>query len=297
MAIVLSLENSIEDAKKFAKRMKFSFSQTKVSAFPDGDLYLKINVDVKGKEVYIYEGMQPNPNKILLDIIFLAKQLKDLKAKKIVLLCPYLAFMRQDKMFNKYEVVNAQVMGDLVNKYLDGIITIDPHLHRILKMKDLFKINPAKNLTSNHLIADHIKKNFKNFIIMGPDWESYQWAEEISKETNSKNTIMEKTRFSGRKIKNEIKKEIDMKGKNVIIVDDIISTGKTMIGALKESKKRGAKSVNAIGVHGLFIEKGYEKMKKAGFSKIITCNTVKHKTNKIDIISLFCDELKRKNKK
>ena len=103
---------------------------------------------------------------------------------------------------------------------------------------------------------------------------------------------MDKTRFSGRKIENKIKKEIDLKGKNIIIVDDIISTGKTMIGALKEAKKRGARSVNAIGVHGLFIEKGYEKMKKAGFNKIVSTNTIIHKTNKIDIIDLFLEKIK-----
>ena len=230
------------------------------------------------------------PNKTLLDLFFLGKTLKDLKAKKVIFLVPYLGFMRQDKRFNSGEAINAKIMSQMINECCDKIITIDPHLHRILKMSDVF--TNGINLTANHLIAKYIKNNFKNFVIIGPDWESFQWAEEIAKETNSKNTVMDKTRFSGRKIENKIKKEIDLKGKNIIIVDDIISTGKTMIGALKEAKKRGARSVNAIGVHGLFIEKGYEKMKKAGFNKIVSTNTIIHKTNKIDIIDLFLEKIK-----
>ena len=288
--IVIGLENSKELAKNLAKKIKAKYLDVNVSSFPDGDLYLRVLGDVSKKVVYVCESFQPNPNKTLLDLFFLGKTLKDLKAKKVIFLVPYLGFMRQDKRFNSGEAINAKIMSQIINECCDKIITIDPHLHRILKMSDVF--TNGINLTANHLIAKYIKNNFKNFVIIGPDWESFQWAEEIAKETNSKNTVMDKTRFSGRKIENKIKKEIDLKGKNIIIVDDIISTGKTMIGALKEAKKRGARSVNAIGVHGLFIEKGYEKMKKAGFNKIVSTNTIIHKTNKIDIIDLFLEKIK-----
>lgn len=293
MVIVTSLKNSEKLAKNIAKNIKATYSKTEISTFPDGDMYLKFSSKLKGQKLIIVESFQPNSNDALLNIIFAAKNAKSLGAKKIVLVCPYLAFMRQDKRFNDGEAINAQIMSDLLNNSgLDRIITIDPHLHRIKKMKDIFKIQ-AENLTANDIIADFIGKKFKNEIVIGPDWESYQWADKISARLGVEDTVLEKTRSTSRKVSVEVKKEITIKGKNVIIVDDIISTGNTMIKALKEAKKRGAKTVTAIGVHGLFVEKAYEKMKKAGFDNIYTVNTIEHKSNKIDITKLISDKLKK----
>jgi len=293
MVIVTTLKNSEKLAKAIAKNIKGTYSKTEVSTFPDGDMYLKFSSKLKGQKLVIVESFQPNSNDALLNIIFAAKNAKSLGAKKVVLVCPYLAFMRQDKRFNDGEAINAQIMSNLLNNSgLDRIITIDPHLHRIKKMKDIFTIQ-AENLTANDIIADFIGKKFKNEIVIGPDWESYQWADKISARLGVEDTVLEKTRSSSRKVSVEVKKEITIKGKNVIIVDDIISTGNTMIKALKEAKKRGAKSVTAIGVHGLFVEKAYEKMKKAGFDNIYTVNTIEHKSNKIDITKLISDKLKK----
>lgn len=293
MVIITSLKNSEKLAKNIAKNIKAVYSKTEVSTFPDGDMYLKFSSKLKGQKLIIVESFQPNSNDALLNIIFAAKNAKSLGAKKVVLVCPYLAFMRQDKRFNDGEAINAQIMSNLLNNSgLDRIITIDPHLHRIKKMKDIFTIQ-AENLTANDIIADFIGKKFKNEIVIGPDWESYQWADKISARLGVEDTVLEKTRNTSRKVSVEVKKEITIKGKNVIIVDDIISTGNTMIKALKEAKKRGAKSVTAIGVHGLFVEKAYEKMKKAGFDNIYTVNTIEHKSNKIDITKLISNKLKK----
>jgi len=292
MVIVTSLKNSSKLAKKIAKGIDAKFSQTEVSTFPDGDLYLRFKTEVKDKKVIIVESFQPNSNEALINIIFAAQTAKSLGAKKVVLFCPYLAFMRQDKRFNSGEAINAQIMSKLLNENIDKILTIDPHLHRILKMKDVFTI-PAKNLTANHVIAQFIKKNFKNVAVIGPDWESFQWADQISEEIWVEDTVLEKDRHSTRKVDVEVTKEINLEGKNIVIVDDIISTGNTMIKAAKEAKKRGAKSINAIGVHGLFVERGLPKMQKY-FDSIYTVNTIEHETNKIDISPIIIEELKKR---
>jgi len=293
MVIITSINNSNKLAKKLAKELNCEYFKTEVSEFPDKDLYLKIKEKVKGKKLIIVESFQPNPNKTLLNIIFTSQTAKDLGAKKVILFCPYLAFMRQDKRFNPGEAINAKIMSKLLNENIDKIITVDPHLHRILKLKDIFTI-PAIKLTSNHIIAEFIKKKFKKDIaIIGPDWESYQWADEISAEIGVEDTVLEKTRNTSRNVNVEVKKEINIKNKNIIIVDDIISTGNTMIKAAKEAKKRGAKTITAIGVHGLFVENGYKKMEKY-FDNIFTINTIEHLTNKIDISTEILKELNKK---
>ncbi|MFW5704221.1 MAG: ribose-phosphate diphosphokinase [Nanoarchaeota archaeon] len=289
--IITTLKNSEKLAKKISKEMKIPYMETESITFPDGDIYLKYKKDLTEKKLIIVESMQPNSNETLMRIIFAAKTAKDLGAKKVILIAPYLAFMRQDKRFNPGECVSAPIMAELLNNSIDQLITIDPHLHRIPKLSDIFTIK-AKNYTANHVIADYIKKKFKNEIIVGPDWESYQWADDIAQEVGVKKTVLEKDRHSFRSVDVKIKDKIDMKGKNVIIVDDIISTGNTMIKAAQKARKLGAKTVTAIGVHGLFVENGLKKMHKH-FDKILTVNTIEHETNIIDISPELVSAIKK----
>ena len=295
--IITSLSNSTALAKKLATKLKAKYTATTVKSFPDGDLYLRYNTTVAKQTLIIVESFQPNPNQSLLNIIFAAKTAKDLKAKKVILISPYLAFMRQDKRFNSGEAINAPIMGELLsNAGIDLFLTVDPHLHRIHELKEIIK-TPAKNLTANKAIADYIAKNYAkekdNLAIIGPDSESYQWAEEIAKQAGLKNTILSKTRHSSRKVDVKIKKQLDMKGKHIIIIDDIISTGNTMIKAAQKAKKEGASKITAIGVHGLFVESALLKMAKI-FDNIHTVNTIEHPTNAIDISSVLVDELKKR---
>lgn len=290
--IITSCGNSVPIARKLATQLKATFSPLTISSFPDGDLYLKFNTPVKGKKIVIVHSFQPNADKSLFNVIFAAETAKDLGAKKVILVAPYLAYMRQDKRFHPGEAISSRIMAKHLNACVDKIITIDPHLHRYKSLKDIFTISAVK-LTANQLIGQYIKKHIQDPVIIGPDWESYQWAEVIAKEVGCEHTVLEKTRFSSRHVQSKMTKPVLLKGKNVIIVDDIISTGHTMIEALRKAKREKAHSVIGIGVHGLFVENGYPKMKKAGFKQILTTNCIEHTTNQIDITSLLVEELKK----
>jgi ribose-phosphate pyrophosphokinase len=291
--IITSLSNSDNIAKNLAKKMKVKYSPTTIAAFPDGDIYLKFNTNLKNKKLVIVQSFQPHSDMSLFDIIFAAETAKDLGAKKVILVAPYLAYMRQDKRFNAGECISSKVMAKLLNNSVDKLITIDPHIHRYKSLKDIFTI-PAKRLTANPILADYIQKHFKNEVIIGPDWESYQWAEDIAKQINIHATVLKKTRFSSRHVKVKMVKPVPIKGKNVVIVDDIISTGHTIMEAAKQARKMGAKSVSAIGVHGLFAENALEKLKKTGLKKVLTTNCIEGKTAKIDITPLLLKELKKR---
>jgi ribose-phosphate pyrophosphokinase len=290
--IVISINNSQDLARKIARKLKAKYAKCHIDQFPDGDIHFKLGGNVKGKNVILVNSFQPLPNWSLYCAVFAAETAKDLGAKKVTLVAPYLAFMRQDKRFHSGEAISSLVMAKMLNNSIDKLVTIDPHLHRYKSLKDIFKIS-TKKLTANNLIADYVKK-IKNVVIIGPDWESYQWAEAIAKRIGVSCTVLEKKRFSSRHVHVRMKNKIDVKGKNVVIVDDIISTGNTIMQAAKKAKKLGAKKVIAIGVHGLFVEKGYEKLKKLGV-KVVTTNTVKHKSNKIDVGGLVASTLNKKN--
>lgn len=290
--IITTCGNSEKIAKKLAKELKAEFSPLTIASFPDGDLYLRFNTELKNKTLVIVQSFQPHPDMSLFDTIFAAETAKDLGAKKVILVAPYLAYMRQDKRFNPGEGISSKIMAKLLNHSIDKLITIDPHIHRYKSLKDIFTI-PATKLTANHLIADYIKKHFHDEIIIGPDWESFQWAEDIAKRIKVHATVLKKTRFSSRHVEVKMIHPIAIKDKNVVIVDDIISTGHTIAEAAKAAKKMGAKKIYAIGVHGLLVENAVAKLKKAGVSEVITTNCIEHPTNKIDITSVIFEELKK----
>ena len=290
--IITSCGNSEEIAKNIARKLRVKYSPLTIAAFPDGDLYLKYNTDLKGQKVVIVQSFQPHPDMSLFDVLFAAEAAKDLGAKKVILVAPYLSYMRQDKRFNPGECISSKVMAKLLNNSIDKLITVDPHIHRYKSLKDIFTIQTTK-LTANSLIADYIKEHFKNEVIIGPDAESFQWAEDIAKRIKVSATVLKKTRFSSRHVEVRMNNPIEIKGKNVVIVDDVISTGHTVAEAAKQAKKMGAKEISTVAVHGLFVENGIDKLKKAGVSKIITTNTIEHPSNKIDITPLLIEELKK----
>jgi ribose-phosphate pyrophosphokinase len=290
--IITSCGNSVNLAKNIAKKLKLKFSKLTISEFPDGDIYLKYNIKVKGKTIVIVNSFQPNSDESLFKVVFAAETAKQLGAKKVILVAPYLAYMRQDKMFNYGECISSKVMAKLLNNSFDKIITIDPHLHRFKSMKDIFKIS-TKRLTANTVIADFIRKKIKNPVIIGPDWESYQWAEIIAKSIGCDVTVFRKKRYSSRHVKEEMIKQVEIKGKNVVIIDDIISTGHTIIEAAKKIKKLGAKTITSICVHGLFVENAVRKLKKARINNIFSTNCIEHKTNSIDVSPIIIKELSK----
>lgn len=287
--IIISSKHTEDLARSLAKKSNSTYSPLTINEFPDGDLYLKFNTEVKGKTVVLVRSFQPLPNLALYTTVFAAETAKDLGAKKVILVAPYLAFMRQDKRFNPGEAISSKIMAKLLNKSVDEIITIDPHLHRYKSLKEIFKIQ-AKKLTANKLIAGYIQKKVINPVIIGPDWESYQWAESIAKRIKAPFTILKKTRHTYREVSVKVVKPIKIKERNVVIVDDIISTGNTIAEAAKQAKKLGAKSITAIGVHGLLIENAAAKLRKLGVN-VVTTNTIKHDTNRIDVVELIAKEL------
>ena len=199
---------------------------------------------------------------------------RDLGAKKVILVAPYLAYMRQDKRFHPGEAISSRIMAKLLNGCVDKVITIDTHLHRYKSLKEIFTISAA-NLTANHLIAQYIHSKIKDPLIIGPDWESYQWAESVAN------------------VSSKMIKPVAIAGKDVVIIDDIISTGHTIAEAAKKARKMGAKSITAIGVHGLLVEGAMGKMKKAGVDRVVTSNCIEHATNGIDVTPVLLAELKR----
>ena len=289
--IIIGCSRGKHIANKIAKKLKKPYSELKVKRFPDGEIYARYMKDVRGKDVVLVQSFYGYVNDCVMEAIFAAETAKDLGAKSVTLVAPYFAYLRQDSRFNAGECISIKVIGNLFSKYFNKIIIIDPHLHRQTKLSDLFSIK-AEKLTSNPYIAAYIRKNIKNPLIVGPDWESYKWARKVAEKLNYPFVILDKKRLSGRKVRITINKKIDIKNKNVVFVDDIVSTGHTILEAAKKLRKLGAKKFYCIAVHGVFVEDAFKKLNNAKI-RVITTNTIPNKVSKIDVSGLVADSLRK----
>ena len=287
--LVIGCSKGVHLASKIAKKLKASYSELKVKKFPDGEISIRLMSNVRGKTVVFVQSFYDNIDDLIVEILFAADTAQELGAKKIILAAPYFPYFRQDKRFKSGQCISIEIMARLIDKYFDKVIIVDPHLHREKDLSHLFNIKHHK-LTSNHYIGRYIKKNFRNPLIVGPDWESYKWAKRVADEIGCEYVIMEKKRIPGREVKVSLNKPVDLRNKNVIRVDDIISTGNTIIEAAKNFKKMGAKKFNCIAVHGIFVEKALEKLRKANV-KVVTTNTIPNKVDKIDVSELIAEAL------
>jgi ribose-phosphate pyrophosphokinase len=282
--LIIACSHGLHLAKKIASKLKQPYSQLEVTHFPDSEIKLKFNKNLKGKTIVLVQSFYKNINDCVIETLFAAETAKDLGAKKIILIA------RQDKRFTPGECISLRTIAKNIDEDFDQILIIDPHLHREKTLKHIFKIK-SKKLTANPLIENYIKKNIKNPVIIGPDWESYKWAQKIAEKIGCDFAIMEKKRYSARKVTVKLNKNINIKSKNLIFIDDMISTGNTLLRAIKAMRKLGAKKVTCFAVHGILVENALEKLKKAG-ATVITTNTIPNKAAKIDVSKLISESLK-----
>jgi len=273
-----------------AKKLKQKHSSLIVDKFPDNELRIRFDDNLKSKNVILIQSFYKNISDCIIEVIFAARTARELGAKKIVLVAPYFPYLRQDKRFHKGEAVSQDIIAGLIDKYFDAVYVMDPHLHRENKLENIFKIK-SKKLTANNLIADYIKKNIKNPVIIGPDEESYKWAKDVAEILNAESLILKKKRYSPYHVEVRLNKKIDIRNKNVVIVDDIISTGNTILKTAKMLKKFGAKKIYCICVHGIFANDALNKLEKSGIN-VISTNTIPNKAARIDVSGVIVGELR-----
>lgn len=259
--------------------------------FPDGETYVRVFSQVENREVIIICSLN-QPDSKFLPLVFLCKLLKELKAKSICLIAPYLSYMRQDKIFNPGEAVTSFHFAQLLSSCIDKLITVDPHLHRRKTMQEIYSI-PCEVIHATAPITSWIKQKISNAVLIGPDQESEQWTSDVSKLAGVPYLILEKTRYGDRDIKLTLPSFEKYKNHTPVLVDDIISTAHTMIETVRHLKIIGMKASVCIGVHGIFAQNAFEELLAAGVYDVVTTNSITHITNKIDISQLLIDCLKK----
>jgi ribose-phosphate pyrophosphokinase len=249
--------------------------------FPDEETVIKIDSNVRDRIVIFFAGLE-RPNTKLLPLIFAAETARSLGAFKIILITPYLVYMRQDNVFEPGQGITSTYFAKLISYYFDGLVTIDPHLHRWHALDEIYEI-PTFVLHATDNIADWIHDHVKKPILIGPDSESQQWVKEVAKKANAPYLILEKNRKGDSNVDVSIPNIEQYRDFIPILIDDIISTGMTMIDTIKHLQALNMLAPICIGVHAVFAGDAYQKLIASGAGKIITCNTISHVSNGIDI--------------
>lgn len=288
--IIFSLPKNNQIANSLIDTLKAETGLFEIRDFPDDETYIRINSDVKNKKVILVSSLD-HPNNKILPLLFMIQTLNELGANEICLVSPYLPYMRQDKQFNPGEAVTSTYFAKLISGYINNLITIDPHLHRIKNTSDIYSI-PTTTLHATKPIAEWIRKNIASPLIIGPDEESTQWVTDVANYSNAPYVIAKKTRHGDRKVTIEIPtiNEVD---KTPVIVDDIISSGTSMRVAIQQLVARKFKSPICIGVHALFNNETHKSLLQAGAQDIISCNTIPHRSNQIDITDIILEGINK----
>ncbi len=193
--------------------------------------------------------------------------------------------MRQDRRFREGESVTSTHFARLVSNWFDGLVTVDPHLHRHHSLEEIYSV-PCKVVHAAPNVAAWLQEHVHRPLLVGPDSESWQWVADVARDAGAPYIVLEKERLGDREVRVTVPDVQRWNDHTPVLVDDIISTARTMIETVGHLRRCGMTSPLCIGVHGIFAGTAYEDLLVAGASEIATCNAIQHHSNRIDLTSL-----------
>jgi ribose-phosphate pyrophosphokinase len=247
--------------------------------FPDGETHVRIEDDVAGRATAIVTSLD-RPDERLARLLLLAATLKDLGAREVGLIAPYLAYLRQDARFVAGEGITARYFARLLSNAFDWLVTIDPHLHRFDSLERVYSI-PARVVSAAPAIAAWIREQIRWPLVVGPDGESAAWAGAIAGAAGAPHVVARKIRRGDRSVEVELPDVSSFSGRTPVVVDDILSTGRTQLAVMKELRDVRLAAPLCLAVHAIFAGDAERALRDGGAARIVTCDTIRHPTNAI----------------
>jgi ribose-phosphate pyrophosphokinase len=255
--------------------------QMEMRRFPDGESYIRLLSPVRERDV-IFVCTLDRPDEKMMSLYLAASIARELGARRVGVVAPYLAYMRQDARFQEGEGVTSSHFARFVSDFCDWLVTVDPHLHRHHRLNEIYSI-PTKVVHAAPAIGAWIAEHVERPVVIGPDAESEQWAAKVAKAVGCPYVILDKTRKGEREVSVSAPDTSAWEGGTPVLVDDITSTAQTMIAATAKLKEAGLPPPVCITVHPVFAGNAHEDLIAAGVERIVSCNTIAHPTNAINL--------------
>ena len=278
-------------AQRLAEAATLPLALYQQHRFPDQELKLTLPFsDTLPSQLVLYRSLD-NPNDKLVELLLIARHARALGIKKIWLVAPYLAYMRQDIAFNAGEIVSQKIIGQFLAELFDGVITVDPHLHRITTLSEAIVSGEAIALSGAPRLAELIANECPQPLLIGPDAESEQWVALAAAQIGCDFAVCTKVR-SGDKQVQIMLPDVSVSGRSVVLMDDVASSGHTLAEAAKLLLSAGAASVDVAVTHALFAGDALALIKQAGVNRVWSTDCIAHPSNAISMAPVLAKALK-----
>ena len=296
---LLSGTGNLELSKKIAQNLKLKLVNSNIKRFADGEIYVEINENIRGNSIFVIQSISTPANDNLMELLICIDALRRSSAKNITAVIPYFGYARQDRKVVPRTAISAKLVSNLItNAGAHRIVTVDLHAGQIQGFFDI----PVDNLFSTPIFSKHIKKfiSNKNIICVAPDVGGVERARALGQKLNVGLAIVDKRRPAPGK--SQVMNIIgNVKGKNCLLVDDIIDSGGTIVNAAKALKEKGAKDVYVYVTHGVLSGNAVEQINNSKIKKLILTDTIDNsnktkKSSKIVVLSisnLMAEAIKR----
>lgn len=291
MVSVILGPGSTELGRRVAERLGVESIPVELRTFPDGESSLRLGGQVEGEDVVLVQTCYPNQNGRLIELFLILDAAKDLGARSVTTFIPYFPYMRQDRRFRPGEAVSSKTMIKLMEAAgADRLLTFDLHNHEILKW---FRI-PALEVSAMPAIGEHFKRmGLRNPYVLAPDDGAIHLAEAVAKVLGADFTSLEKHRDTTTGVVETSSKRLEVKGRDILIVDDIISTGSTIVNAAGIAEREGARDIYAACTHALLLGDALAKLRIAGVKEVIGTDCIPGSVGLISVASLAAEALRR----
>lgn len=282
--MLLAFPEYREAAAAIARKAGIPCEEVAIHRFPDGESRLRLPAGLPSHVVFCRS--LDNPNEKLVELLLAAAGARQQGVASCTLIAPYLCYMRQDKAFTPGEVVSQQAIGRLLADYFSAVITVDAHLHRISSLGEAIPCSRAVNLKATAPMADFVASKLSRPLLVGPDEESRQWVAAIAGARHLDHVVAGKQRFGDRHVCITLP-PCDCRDRDVVLLDDIASSGATLEVAARELARHGPASISVLVTHALFTGDATERLRAAGVDNIWSCDSVPHKTNAVALDELL----------
>lgn len=287
--MILGFEDYRPQGQRLAQALELPYAEVDIHRFPDGESKVTLP-EILPSQLILCRSLD-HPNDKLIELMLTTDTARQQGVEKIILVAPYLCYMRQDIAFHPGEAVSQKIIGQFFARHVDAVVTVDPHLHRIDHLEQAIPIPRAISLSATEPMRDYISRQFEQPLLLGPDAESRQWVRAIAEPAGLDYGVASKERLGDRNVHTQLPK-LDYKNREVIIVDDMVSTGRTLISVAAQLQDLGADSIHCLVTHALFSQGVMQQLHDSGIESIHSTDSVTHPSNALHLAPLLAEAVK-----
>jgi ribose-phosphate pyrophosphokinase len=285
--VLCSFEEDLSAAKPLARRLGVPCQLVECHHFPDGES--RVRIDPRPERAIVFRSLH-HPNEKLLELLLLASVLSD--GARPILVAPYLPYMRQDAAFRPGEAVSQRIVGRLIADAFEAVVSVDPHLHRTASLETVFPGSVTVVVSAAPVLAETIRSaGGEKPLLVGPDCESEPLVAAVARQAGADHLVLDKTRRGDRDVSVESTRLAHVRGRRVVLIDDLVSTGATLIETAKLLREAGCTDLEALIVHALFDETAAAALAAAGIERIRSSDTIAHPTNAFCVAPLLAQAI------